>query len=76
MPCKLAFVYDERLDRVITLTKKMTTVELAIENQELRDYRDEHLLYCDNYGKKLEAYENKIVELRAELLHAKVKHNG
>ena len=55
----------------------MTIIELALENEELRKYRDQHILYVDNYAKMLEDYENKITELKAELIHAnKVNQNG
>ncbi len=74
---KIAGVYGERLDKTIRLDKPMTIIELALENEELRKYRDQHILYVDNYAKMLEDYENKITELKAELIHAnKVNQNG
>jgi hypothetical protein len=74
---KIAGVYGERLDRIIRLDKPMTIIELAVENEELRNYRDQHILYVDNYSKILEDYENKITELKAELIHAnEVNKNG
>jgi len=74
---KIAGVYGERLDRTITLSKEMTIIELALENEELRYYRDQHILYVEDCELKLEIAQNKITELKAELIHAnKVKQNG
>ena len=74
---KISGVYNEHQDRIIRLPKEITIIALTLENEELRRYRDEHILYVNDCANTLEIYKDKITELKAELIHCKkVNKNG